>query len=78
METLTIVLRCITSPFRQVRGHGGNLYFENTIVTSWDTPNGEPQEVHKGGRSFLNCLSEVVTGDTCADDDMGECRMVRG
>ncbi len=27
------------SDFHTIRGHGGSLYFENTIVTSWDTPN---------------------------------------
>lgn len=60
----------------QIRGHGGNLYFENTVVTSWDTPNREPQEKYEGGRSFLNCLSEKQIGTTCAKNEMGECRMV--
>lgn len=60
----------------QIRGHGGNLYFENTIVTSWDTDSRKPQEEFKNGRSYLNCLSEKLTGTTCAKDDMGECRMV--
>lgn len=27
----------------ELRGHGGSLYFEKTIVTSWDTPNKTPQ-----------------------------------
>lgn len=35
----------------EVRGHGGSLYFENTIVTSWDTPNRIPQ-VSWGSASF--------------------------
>eukprot|EP00903_Cladosiphon_okamuranus_P017355 g15989.t1 len=61
--------------YHEVRGHGGNLYFENTVVTSWDTPNKMPQEEHKGGRSFLNCISERKIGTTCAKNDMGECRM---
>ncbi|CAM9590634.1 unnamed protein product, partial [Hapterophycus canaliculatus] len=64
--------------YHEVRGHGGSLYFENTIVTSWDTPNNEPQEVHENGRSFLNCVSEKLTGETCdgaAKNEMGECRM---
>lgn len=62
----------------QVRGHGGSLYFEDTIVTSWDTPNGKPQEEFEGGRSFLNCVSEKLSTDTCegtAKNDAGECRM---
>eukprot|EP00903_Cladosiphon_okamuranus_P010100 g9565.t1 len=61
--------------YHEIRGHGGNLYFENTVVTSWDTPNKKPQEEHKGGRSFLNCISERKIGTTCAKNDMGECRM---
>eukprot|EP00752_Nemacystus_decipiens_P009556 g8536.t1 len=64
--------------FYEVRGHGGSLYFENTVVTSWDTPNKEPQSEHEGGRSFLNCVSEKLTGETCegaAKNEMGECRM---
>ena len=54
------------------------MYFEDTVVTSWDTPNKEPQETYEGGRSFLNCVSEYLTGDDCegnAKNDMGECRM---
>ena len=27
----------------ELRGHGGSLYFEDTVVTSWDTPNRAPQ-----------------------------------
>eukprot|EP00903_Cladosiphon_okamuranus_P019666 g18077.t2 len=69
--------------FYEVRGHGGSLYFEETIVTSWDTPNREPQAVHEWsseekGRSFVNCVSEKLTGETCegrAKKEMGECRM---
>ncbi|CAM9489433.1 unnamed protein product [Ectocarpus fasciculatus] len=64
--------------FHEVRGHGGSLYFEDTIVTSWDTPNKQPQETYLGGRSFLNCVSEKLTGDDCegnAKNEMGECRM---
>eukprot|EP00752_Nemacystus_decipiens_P017643 g15814.t1 len=62
----------------EVRGHGGSLYFEDTLVTSWDTPNKRPQEVHEEGRSFLNCVSEKLTNVTCdgqAKNDRGECRM---
>jgi len=36
--------------FHQIRGHGGSLYFKSTLVTSWDTPNKRPQEVHEGGK----------------------------
>ncbi|CAM9629201.1 unnamed protein product [Pylaiella littoralis] len=64
--------------FHEVRGHGGSLYFEDTIVTSWDTPNGKPQEEFEGGRSFLNCVSEKLSTDTCegtAKNNAGECRM---
>lgn len=54
------------------------MYFSHTIVTSWDTPNKKPQEVHEGGRSFINCVSEKTTGDDCGakNDEVGECRMV--
>ncbi len=65
----------------EVRGHGGSLYFEDTVVTSWDTPNKEPQATYEGGRSFLNCISEKLTGEDCdgnAKNEMGECRMVSG
>lgn len=64
--------------FHEVRGHGGSLYFENTVVTSWDTPNKAPQETHEGGRSFLNCVSEYETDTECdgqPKNDYGECRM---
>ena len=63
----------------KVRGYGGSLYFEDTVVTSWDTNTKTPQEVHEDGRSYLNCVSEYLTGETCegnAKNDMGECRMV--
>ena len=64
--------------YHEVRGHGGSLYFENTLVTSWDTPNKQPQEDYEGGRSFLNCVSEYESDDTCIGqpkNDYGECRM---
>ncbi|CAN0304316.1 unnamed protein product, partial [Ectocarpus sp. 4 AP-2014] len=64
------------SDFFEIRGHGGNLYFEDTIVTSWDVDGRKPQETYEDGRSFIRCVSEVLTGaDTCAKNDMGECRM---
>ncbi|CAM9830342.1 unnamed protein product, partial [Hapterophycus canaliculatus] len=62
----------------QVRGHGGSLYFSHTVVTSWDVTAKKPQEEYKDGRSFLNCVSEKLTGETCvgmAKNEMGECRM---
>eukprot|EP00752_Nemacystus_decipiens_P009493 g8487.t1 len=62
----------------EVRGHGGSLYFEDTLVTSWDTTVKQPQEDYEEGRSFLNCVSEKLTGETCdgqAKNEMGECRM---
>ncbi|CBN77785.1 Mannuronan C-5-epimerase N-terminal fragment [Ectocarpus siliculosus] len=64
--------------FHEVRAHGGSMYFESTIVTSWDTPNKTPQATYVGGRSFLNCVSEKLTGEVCvgqAQNEMGECRM---
>eukprot|EP00752_Nemacystus_decipiens_P013623 g12081.t1 len=64
-----------SNAYHEVRGHGGNLYFESTLVTSWDTPNRKPQTEHKNGRSFLNCISERRIGTTCAINEMGECRM---
>ena len=42
-------------------------------VCAWDV-----QEVYEGGRSFVNCVSENLTGETCvgaAKNQMGECRM---
>lgn len=46
-------------------------------MTSWDVDGRKPQETYKSGRSFVRCVSEVLTGaDTCAKNNMGECRMV--
>ena len=67
-----------STDFHEVRGHGGSLYFEKTLVTSWDTPNKIPQEDYEGGRSFLNCVSEYESDETCEGqpkNDYGECRM---
>lgn len=74
----------------QVRSHGASMYFGSTVVTSWDSVEKVPQEVYNGGRSFLNCISETMgvddiacTADNqttctiCANENMGECRMVR-
>lgn len=64
--------------FHEVRGHGGSLSFYGTKVTSWDTDEGEQQKTYKGGRSFINCVSEVQSPSAdCAKNDRGECRMVR-
>ncbi|CAM9504384.1 unnamed protein product, partial [Ascophyllum nodosum] len=66
------------SSYYEVRGHGGNLSFKGTKVTSWDTDSGEEQTTYSGGRSFINCISEELAGDDCdgaAKNDMGECRM---
>ena len=67
-----------STDFHEVRGHGGSLYFEDTVVTSWDTPNKRPQEEYEGGRSFINCVSEYESSETCdgqPKNDYGECRM---
>lgn len=56
-------------------------------MTSWDTNNKVEQTTYKGGRSFINCVSEnkrsdVESGekdddcDGAAKNTMGECRMV--
>ena len=50
-------------------------------VTSWDTDSGSERTSYSGGRSFIRCISEETSDDTCdgaASNDMGECRMVRG
>lgn len=55
------------------------MYFESTIVTSWDTTTNSPQEIYEDGRSYLNCVSEHEhIGEACegqAKNEMGECRM---
>lgn len=76
------VLPCIFSP------SGLNV----DQVTSWDTKNGVEQTTYEDGRSYINCVSEIMTGSTVGSDstedspddcdgaaknDMGECRMVR-
>lgn len=67
-----------STDFHEVRGHGGNLYFRNTVVTSWNTTSQVPQDDYKFGRSFINCVSEKKSDETCigkAVNDFGECRM---
>ena len=56
----------------------GTLYFDETRVISWDDAIDGPDEDYENGRSYVNCLSEMTTGETCkgfAKNDMGECRM---
>lgn len=61
--------------YHEVKGHGGSLHFEGAIVTSWDTPNKQPQEVHEGGRSSVSCISEKAYPGLCSTEEYGECRM---
>lgn len=66
------------SKFHEIRAHGGNLHFENTIVTSWDTSIKGPTDDYKNGRSYINCVSEKAPKVSCegaAKNNMGECRM---
>ena len=67
-----------STDYHEVRGHGGSLYFENTIVTSWDPDTKSPQTDYEDGRSFINCVSEyaaTVDCDGMSQNDYGECRM---
>ena len=64
--------------FINLRAHGGSLNFDNTKVISWDNFIGGPDENLEDGRSYISCLSEVMTGETCvgaAKNEMGEGRM---
>lgn len=65
-----------SSAFHEIRGHGGSLSFKSTKVTSWDTDSGKQQTDYSDGRSFINCVSEVLEDGDCAKNNMGECRMV--
>ena len=61
-----------------LRGHGGSLYFDEARVISWDDSKNGVDENQDDGRSYISCISEVLTGETClgnAKNDMGECRM---
>ncbi|CAN0388631.1 unnamed protein product, partial [Ascophyllum nodosum] len=67
-----------STDYHEVRGHGGSLYFENTIVTSWDPDTKSPQTDYEDGRSFINCVSEYASTVDCdgmSQSDFGECRM---
>lgn len=71
-------IQSIDNVYHEIRGHGGSLYFEDTVVTSWDTDNKKVREEYEGGRSFLNCISEYESNETCVGqpkNDYGECRM---
>ncbi|CAM9392193.1 unnamed protein product [Discosporangium mesarthrocarpum] len=67
--------------FHNLRGHGGSLYFEKSIVTSWDMAAGGPREAYDVGRSYISCVSEMTGYGDCggglgfAKNDMGECRL---
>lgn len=78
------VLRLIStsSEFIEVRGYGGNLHFEATTVTSWDTSNNEERQWDGSGRSFINCVTQfddsaIWDCDGRSNQEWGECRMVR-
>ena len=48
-----------------LRGHGGSLYFDEARVISWDDSKNGPDENQDDGRSYISCISEVLTGETC-------------
>ncbi|CAM9672153.1 unnamed protein product, partial [Discosporangium mesarthrocarpum] len=70
-----------------LRGHGGNLSFSHTVVTSWDTSLSPPgprtldpddYESRVKGRSYISCVSERAPEQECvgqSQNEMGECRM---
>ena len=64
--------------FINLRAHGGSLNFDNTRVLSWDLELEGPDEDLENGRSYISCLSEVLTSHTCngtAKNSMREGRM---
>lgn len=66
-------------PKRETPTMGWHIRYVLLQVTSWDTDSGKEQTKYEDGRSFINCVSEVMADDTCdgaAKNDMGECRMV--
>ncbi|CAM9520911.1 unnamed protein product [Ectocarpus fasciculatus] len=76
------VLRLISTDdeFIEVRGYGGNLHFESTTVTSWDTDNGVEREWDGSGRSFINCVTQfddsaIWDCSGRSNQEWGECRM---
>lgn len=66
--------------FLNLRGNGGSLVFQNTRVWSWDEAMDGPDEDISDGRSYISCLSEIVTDESLlcagrAEHTVGECRM---
>ena len=63
-----------------LRAHGGSLDIDSTRIFSWDSTSRSYDEDIEDGRSFISCLSEILTDheETCegrAKNDMGEGRM---
>ena len=69
-----------STTFINLRGHGGSLHFKDTTVLSWDPSVNGPDTEIEDGRSYISCISEIVTDETLvceggAKNTMGECRM---
>lgn len=69
-----------SSKFINLRAHGGSLDIDSTKIFSWDPSSNSYDLNIEDGRSYISCLSEVVTDpdETCdgrAKNDMGEGRM---
>lgn len=74
--------RLVSTPdnFVNLRAHGGSLDIDSTRIFSWDSTSKSYDEDIEDGRSYISCLSEVLTDleETCegrAKNDMGEGRM---
>ncbi|CAM9219249.1 unnamed protein product, partial [Sphacelaria rigidula] len=74
--------RLASSPenIMNLRAHGGSLDIDSTRIFSWDPVLQSYDEDIEDGRSYISCLSEVLTDsqETCkgrAKNDMGEGRM---
>ena len=50
--------------FLNLRGNGGSLSFENTRVLSWDDAIDGPDHDFSDGRSYVSCLSEIITDES--------------
>ncbi|CAM9340651.1 unnamed protein product, partial [Sphacelaria rigidula] len=79
-------LSSTTKKYYRIMGHGGNIDIYDTLIRSWDESKKSEHnlkdctscDVGKSPRSYISCVSEVLTSDTCdgvAQNDMGECRM---
>lgn len=74
-------LRLLSEPskFINLRAHGGSLDIDSTKISSWNPSSKSYDFNTEDGRSYISCLSEVMTeGQTCdgrAKNDMGEGRM---